>query len=360
MSRSAPFHIHWRVYPHLDLSIMSGALSGIAALEQRNVITLSVEFMNAVVDHSYAVMELVVTQRSTGATRNVVFDLYDRADRIALTALRLSDVYFKRQFGPETLVAARQMPTKKIVPMGLTAGGYSRRTLRLVCIAIVASLRSSEVRRSRETLAHLLARAFGEVKFWATSTRPDGPLLRDSDVKRPGIVFQPRLWPSPPGSGDQFDIANVDRIAIVRALRQAFPNEDAVGLLPIHPAPELAPDVLLSERVSVTKYHQQLRTSLLAVNCAGLSDSVGWKFSEYLAAGNAIVSPPLEKEFLAPIVEGVHYLTYDSPAECVELCRRLLSDQTATRRMHELNRQYFLDWVNPPAHLTHLLRLAFD
>jgi hypothetical protein len=274
--------------------------------------------------------------------------------------LRFADVYFKSQFGPETLVAARKMSTKKIVPMGLTAGGYSRRTLRLVCIAILGSLRSSEVRRSRKTLAHLLTRAFGEVKFWATSTRPDSPLLRDSDVKCPRIVFQPRLWPTTPGSGDQFDIANVDRIATVRALRQAFPNEHAVGLLPVHGAPELAPDLLLSERVSVTKYHQQLRTSLLAVNCAGLSGSVGWKFCEYLAAGNAIVSAPLGKEFLDPIVEGVHYLAYDSPAECVELCRRLLSDPTANGRMRELNRKYFLDWVNPPAHLTHLLRLAFD
>ena len=357
--KRAPFHIVWRVYPHLDLPALSGPLSGIAELERRNMITTSVEFMNAVVDPSYAVMELVVTERSTGAVRNVVFDLYDRGDRIVPSALQFSDIYFKRQFGPETLVTARNLSTRKIVPMGPTTFGYSRGTLRLVCTAVLASLRSGEARRQRGAMADVLGRAFREVQSWTRSQRPDAPLLRDTDVKIPRIVFQPRLWSTTPGSGDQFDVANVDRIATVRALREAFPNEQAVGLLPLAPAAELAPDVMLSKNVPLAKYYRQLRTSVLAVNCAGLSGSIGWKFCEYLAAGNAIVSPPIEKEFLAPIVEGVHYLKYDSATECVEACRRLLSDSAMTARMSELNRQYFLDWVNPPAHLTHLLRRAF-
>ena len=354
-----PYHILWRVYPHLDLPALSSPLSGIAELERRNMITTSIEFMNAVVDRSYAVMEFVVTERRTGAVRNVVFDLYDRADRIVPSALQFSDIYFKRQFGPETLVTARNLSTRKIIPMGPTTFGYSRGTSRLVCAAVLASLRSCEACRPRGAMAGLLGRAFSEAKSWMRSPRPDAPLLRDTDVKSPRIVFQPRLWSTTPGSGDQFDVANIDRIATVRALREAFPNDRAVGLLPIAPAADLAPDLLLSKNVTLAKYYRQLRTSVVAVNCLGLSGSVGWKFCEYLAAGNAIVSPPIEKEFLAPIVEGVHYLKYDSATECVEACRRLLSDSTMTSRMSELNRQYFLDWVNPPAHMTHLLRLAF-
>jgi len=347
------------VYPHLDLIQMSGLLSGIAALEARNVVSLSVEFVSTVADTPYALMELAVTERKTGTTRNIVLDFYDRADRIVPDALRFADIYFKRQFGPETRSAAGLSNAEKIEPMGLTIAGYSARVLRHVCFAIVASLRSKEARRARGAMAHLLRRAFDEARLWTTSPAPDAALLRETDNKHGRIVFQPRLWPTTPGSRDQFDVANEDRIATVQALRTAFPDERAIGLLPTDTATQMAPDLVLAERVTTSQYHQQLRSSLVAVNCLGLSGSVGWKFAEYLAAGNSVVSQPIEKQLLAPVVEGVHYLAYRTPEECVALCRRLMSDDALSGRMREVNRQYFLDWVNPPAHMAHLLKRAF-
>jgi hypothetical protein len=84
---SAPFHVVWRVYPHLDLAQMSAMLSGIAILERRKVISLSVEFMSAAVEAPYSALELVVTERRTGTIRKVVVDFYDRADKILPQAL---------------------------------------------------------------------------------------------------------------------------------------------------------------------------------------------------------------------------------------------------------------------------------
>ena len=357
---NAPLHILWRVSPHLDLIQMSGLLSGMGALEARNAVSLSVEFVSAVADRRYALMELAVTERKTGRIRNIALDFYDRADRIVPDALRRADIYFKRQFGPETRTAAGAGQVEKIVPMGLTVAGYSPRALRHVCIAIIASLRSKEARRARGALAGLLRRAFEEARLWATSPAPESALLRASDKKHGHIVFQPRLWRTNPGSRDQFDIANEDRIATVRALRTAFPHEQAIGLLRNETATQMAPELVLVEKVTTSKYHQQLRSSLVAVNCLGLSGSVGWKFAEYLAAGNAVVSQPIEKVLLAPVVEGVHYLAYRSVDECVDLCRRLMSDDMLSARMRAVNRQYFLDWVNPPAHMAHLLKRAFS
>ena len=353
-----PFHIVWRVYPCLDLIQMSGILSGIAALEQQRLISLSVEFKTAVPDTAYAVMEFVVTERKTGKARGIVLDFYDRADVIAPAALEFADIYFKRQFSAETQRAAGPF-ARKIVPLGLTVAGYTRASLRHVCLAILGSVRAADARRACGGLAEVLRRAYSETRLWKALPPPDAALLRNSDVKAPRIVFQPRLWPTTPGSRDQFDVANEDRIAIVRALRRAFPNEPAIGLLRSDPAITMAPELMLPEHVTTVQYHQQLRSSLVAVNCVGLSGSVGWKFAEYLAAGNAVVSPPIDKEFLVPIVEGVHYLACHTPQECVELCRRLVSDDALSKRMGDVNRRYFLESVNPPAHLTRLLTAAF-
>lgn len=355
---TAPFHIIWRVYPRLDLIQMSGILSGIAALERRRAVSLSVAFMPAVVPATYPVMEFVITERKTGRTRGIVFDFYDREDAIASAALEFADVYFKRQYGPETRKAAG-LSARKIVPLGLTVAGYTRATLRHVCLAIVGSLRSAEARRARGGLVNVLHRAYSEARLWKALPPPDTAMLRDTDVKAPRIVFQPRLWPTTPGSGDQFDVANEDRIAMVRALKQAFPHETTVGLLHSETASTMAPDLLLPEHVTTERYYQQLRHSLVAVNCVGLSGSVGWKFAEYLAAGNAVVSPPIDKELLDPVVEGVHYLACHDPQECVALCRRLVSDDALSRRMGDVNRRYFRESVNPPAHLTRLLSTVF-
>jgi Glycosyl transferases group 1 len=357
-TRLAPFHVVWRVSPHFDLTIMSGILSGLATLEKRKRLSLSFEFMSTSENNPEPLMELVVTDREIGEVRNVVIDCYDRADRVSPSALKFSDVYFKRAFGPETRGAACPSNAQKIVPAGLSIACYSREALRHVCMSVLASS-SKESSRTRSALAELLHRAYEGARLWLTFPPPQGPVLRDTDVKHLNIVFQPRLWPTTPGSGDQFDVANDDRIATVLALRRAFPHERAIGLVHSEVAAAMAPELLLPEHVRTGKYHAQLRQARIAVSCVGLSGSVGFKFGESMAAGTAIVSQPISHEFLAPIIEGVHYLAYRSPEECVDVCRRLMSDRALVARMHEVNRRYFLDWVDPSAHVAHLLTRAF-
>jgi hypothetical protein len=354
----APFHIVWRVSPQLDLVVMSSILSGLATLETRNRISLSFEWPATADEAPDALMQLVVTDRESGQTRNVVIDCYDRADRFAMQALESSDIYFKRAFEPEIVAAACPSWAQKMAPAGLSFGCYSTEALRLVGAVVFASL-GKESYGTRWAISDLLRRTYEAARLWLTFPAPQGPVLRDTDVKDLNIVFQPRLWPTTPGSGDQFDVVNRDRIATVRALKQAFPHERAIGLVHSPTAEAMAPDLLLPEHVRTGKFHAQLRHARVAVNCVGLSGSIGFKFGEYLAAGTAIVSQPITHEFLAPIVEGVHYVAYRSPDECVDLCRRLMSDGALTSRMRDVNRRYFLDWVDPAANMAHLFERAF-
>lgn len=335
---------------------MSGLLSGLATLAHRREISLSVDFMDHAVEVPYSAMELILTRPVPGATRSIVFEFYDRADKVIPSALEFADLYFKRQYGPETR-ALGQPALGKIRPLGLTIAGFSRSAWRLVLAGIYASLRRKG--RPPAGRAASLRQAMADARTWMLTSPPDALLVTPAGGKEPRIVFQPRLWDTSPGSGDAFDLANEDRVAIVRALRTSFPEERAIGLVHSPAALRLAPDLQLSAHTTMEQHHQQLRASAVAVNCVGLSGSIGWKFAEYLAAGNAIVSHPLEKEFLAPVEPGVHYLPYRTPEECVEQCRRLLADPAMAARMGEVNRAYYRKWIDPPAHARHLLTRAF-
>lgn len=290
--------------------------------------------------------------------RNLVLDFYDQADKLILSALKFADVYFKRQYDSTTEASAAQVETRKVRPLGLTIAGLSMASARLVATEIVASLRSRTARSASPGLAVLLQGALTDARMWLRLPSTDSARLRATGARTPQIVFQPRLWDTPPGSGDLFDVANQDRVATVGALRAAFSSDQTIGLVHTPFAQQQAPELLTRTKVRTGGYHRQLRASMIGVNCVGLRGSVGWKFAEYLAAGLAVVSQPIEKELLAPIEAGVHYLPYTSPQECVEQCRRLLEDAELTTQMGAANLEYYNQWVDPPAHIMHLLGLS--
>ncbi|NOT07154.1 MAG: glycosyltransferase family 1 protein [Gemmatimonadales bacterium] len=359
MTAGKRYHVVWRVYPQLDLVQMSGLLTGLAILKRRGVISLAVEYIDRVCD-SLMTMELIVTEIRSGRTKQVVFDFHDRGDKIYPDPLDFADLYYKRQCGPETRPAAGPAGAHKIRPLGMTVAGFSRPAWRLVAAAIYGSLHTSQARQARPNLTKLLRQAYNDARLWLLLPPPDSARANPTDAKQPLIVFQPRLWMTTPGSGDVFDVANDDRVETVRVLQRAFPDMATIGIVHSPFAKQVAEPLLLHRHVNTEEHHRQLRSATVAVNCVGLSGSVGWKFAEYLAAGCAVVSQPIDKEFLAPIEAGVHYLPYHSPAECVELCRRLLDHPDLMARMGEVNRAYFEQWVNPPVHALHLLNRSFE
>lgn len=353
------FRVVWRLYPNLDLLQMSGLLSGLVDLSRRGLVSVHTRMMTPSVDLPYSAMELEVQRVSSGERRNLVLDFYDRADRVVFPSLEFADAYFKRQCGPETRRAVPESSRKKIHPLGLTVPGFSVGSLRLVAPAILATLRSQESHRPRRRLA-AVAEAFSGLSMWAAFPHPDSARRRERDVKRPGIVFQPRLWSGDPACDPIYEQANAERLALVGSLREAFPDEPAIGLVHGALAQHAAPDLMLRTDVKIRGHRRQLRKSTIAIHSAGLSGCVGWKFSEYLAAGNAIVSNPIGMEYPEPIEPGIHYLPYSSPEECVEQCRRLLADPALADRMGKVNREYYARWIHPPAQVLSLLQRAFE
>jgi hypothetical protein len=354
------FEVIWRVHPPQDLIQLSGVMSGLAALARRGVIDLRVSHADRPPEIPYPVMELTVRELRTNRTRTIALDFYDREDLVVPAALEPADRYFKRQCGPRTRAVVGGHDAEKIRPMGLTVAGISLPALRLVASAVYSSLRSKAARRSFPTLRALFDHAMSDVRLGLLTPSPDSYATWGHQAKSPGIVFQPRVWATEPGSENAFGLANAARLATVRALKSAFPQEEAIGLVHSAAARDLANDLLLSSHVTMEEHHRLLQSKTIGVNCPGLSDSVGWKFAEYLAAGNAIVSQRIEKELLAPIQPDIHYLPYRDPEECVVQCRRLLSDPALAARMGTVNLAYYRRWVDPPSHVMTLLHQAFE
>lgn len=350
------FHVVWRLYPHMDLLQMSSIMSGLAILARKGVISLGFDFAEEDPERAYAAMHLTVTRRATRVTRSVILDFYDSESRL-VPAIESADLYFKRQYGPQTISAGRTNATK-LRPLGMTIAAYSAETMKSIGASIFAYLRPKARLYSTVPLRTEIRRAIGDVRQWNAIPDVRSVIAQKADRKTEAVVFQPRLWDAGPEYSGVFDRANEDRIATVSALRSRFPNCETVGLIHTDFARRIAPDLLLTRKVLTAEYHAQLRSAEIGVNCSGLSGSVGWKLAEYLAAGAAVVSQPIEKIFLAPFEAGKNYLPYSSPDACVEQCERLLRDKELAAQMREANQHYFRSWVEPSAHALRLLELS--
>jgi hypothetical protein len=101
-----------------------------------------------------------------------------------------------------------------------------------------------------------------------------------------------------------------------------------------------------------------MKRSLIGVATSGLHGSVGWKFAEYLAASRCIVSQPLCPERAYGIVEGEHYLPFQTADECANACERLLNDAALAQAMRRSNEDYYRNELKPPVMMLKRLRTA--
>jgi hypothetical protein len=282
------YRVTWFAYPRQDYPQFSGILSGLAANAKNGVIDLTVVMTDRWTPHVQAMMELEVDHLPSGRKRNIAIDFFDVESRIDNSSLQWCDIYYKRQFGPATVTAAPESQAAKLRPLGLTIAAFSPSSWAPSFQAIFKSIGTKCSNTQNASLWQQFVAALQNLRQWAALADVDSVTARDTDVRLPNIVFQPRLWDTMPGCGDDFDVANRDRIETVINLRRRFPNFVAsIGLVPSQFAYTHAPQEVLSPAVRTREYHKQLRQSDIAVNCVGLSGSVGWKFAEYMAAGNA-------------------------------------------------------------------------
>jgi len=353
------FKVRWPVSPLHDLQLTASFVVGLAELVRSGEIDLDLEILRdrQVSPH---VMHCSVRETCSGRDRRFAFEVFDRGDRFDVAALDKVHVYFKRNFSRAGLDAVPGDLRGRIQPAGMTFGCRTSASRGLLLQSAVASFRAHIASFGLAGLGSALSglwqnsnlvRGFPEASVWERTA---------DDPVRDQVVYQTRVWTPEPDPAINRTAVNAQRIALVRTLRSAFGGSDLIGLIHTDFAAEIAPDALLSRKVSRAEYAMQLRTSLISVNSHGLDGSGGFKIGESLAAGTALVSQPFHFELPEPLLPGVNYLPYETPDECVAQCRRLLAERTLAERLRAANLEYYCRNVKPAAHARQLLERVFS
>ncbi len=349
------YEVTWLLTPEQCLYSGSKILSGLCDLERAGFLSLRLSTRIPFTEPIGSPICLEVCSAADGRRRKIVLDLHDSGAWFFSNSLAFADVYFKRGFVPSEVSKLPADARAKVVPLGLNYSCLShgaRRTL--VAIArknVLRGLLRSPRRRFRklvEDLKHLKGLPQPE----AFEQDPTAP-------REPTVLFQTRVWPDEGTATDYFSQVNVERVALVRALRAALGDRFRGGVMADAFAREYCPTQLAESDIHRSAYAQLIRKTTVAVYTRGLHDSLAFKLAEYLAAGVCIVSDPFKHRLPVDLVPGVNYLPFTTHEECIRQCRRLLDNPTEAQRMREANVRYYRDWVEPQAHVRDLLARAF-
>lgn len=173
------------------------------------------------------------------------------------------------------------------------------------------------------------------------------------------VIFQTRLWTQQEVAPGEAEPLNQERLAMVRALKRAFGDRFAGGLVPTPFARATYPDDVTPHSSQAADYLKLRKQCLIGVYTRGIEHSLAFKLAETFAASQCLVSVPLRYELPSPIEEGRHYLLFNTPDECVAACQRLFDDPARASAMRYANHEYYAREVEPAAHVMKMLdRLA--
>jgi hypothetical protein len=179
--------------------------------------------------------------------------------------------------------------------------------------------------------------------------------LDPSVAVSPRVTFQTRLWTEDEVAPGEAAPLNADRVAMVRALKQAFGDRFAGGLVPTPFALATYPGDVTPHSSKYSDYLKLRKQCLVGVYTRGVEHSLAFKLGETFAASQCLVSVPLRYELPSPIEEGRHYLSFNTPDQCVAACHRLLDDPALASAMRYANHEYYAREVEPAAHVMRML-----
>jgi hypothetical protein len=312
--------------------------TGLCMLRDKGVIDLQFVRGNLVTSSSAIV-------RAQIENKNICFDLSDSCEFQYKELLDSSDVYFKRMLlkeneGDKILPFGLNYPVlyknDHLIQRGYLTGGWMgfARSLarRNVMLSKALNINISHNNSSVEDFERL-------------------PLLNHGDRR---VIFYCKLWNPDRVSSDkkknQRIAMNDIRIRAVSMLRKELGSHFMGGVQLDDYSKKVAGDSLVKDNTILHKrtYLANLRRSHIGIATEGLEESIGFKFSEYIAMSMAIVSNPVHTYSLpGNFTEGKNYLPYKNAEECVSQCVKLREDNKLFLDMSVNNMQYYNNFLSP-------------
>ena len=330
------------VSPDHDLYHTSRVFTGFTALASRHAIRLRFEVPAG--DSRWLAGDPIVVcfEVRSGPRHRIALDLRDGLG-ISRPIIDRVDRYFKRAYYTPEVSALEPYLAAKVQPFGLNYGCRSARS----ALRVISKVGPPLLRRGRSGVQRLR-------QYLATP--PPQAFEQGPDVAlEPHVMFQTRLWTPQEIPPDEVEPLNESRVAMVRALKQAFGTRFIGGLVPTPFARANYPEDLTPHSSRYREYLALKKRCLISVYTRGVEHSLAFKLGETIAAAQCLVSVPLRYELPSALREGENYLAFDTTSEAVNACQRLIDDAGLARRMRYANRDYYLREVEPGAHIANIL-----
>lgn len=174
----------------------------------------------------------------------------------------------------------------------------------------------------------------------------DYPLLNQKNQ----LLFLTRLWAPYDKKGNfnaQIDQINKKRIKYIQLCRKEFGKYFIGGLSDTTISRQEARELIL-EKEYTSRYHfiKSVKNSNICISTTGLHHSMGWKFSEYIAASRAISSEPLH--YLLPGDFGEkNYIEFTSEDKLINGIIDLIRNKEKMISIMHNNYIYYNNYVRP-------------
>jgi hypothetical protein len=269
---------------------------------------------------------------------------------IDAAAYRGCDLYFKRYIDRQQ-TPGREFP--KLRPYTLCYDVHN------------SGFDGYEARRIAAQALPLARRSLELARFVALCVRSDlgvGSRMRVEDVRArpaagtdPGTLFMTRLWDPAQyenyclSDATELQAMNELRAACIRALRRELGPRFEGGVQRTPFAVREYGDIVLPTVDEGRRRHfiSQVRTHPICVTTAGPHRSNGFKFAEYVAMSRCIVAEPVATEIPGNFAEPRNYLTFASPAACVQRVLQLVDDPGLRAAQMQANWNYYQAWMDP-------------
>lgn len=264
-----------------------------------------------------------------------VWDGYQDPEDMEL-GLRECDFYFKRSFSAEKNQQMFPDDCCRMYPLGLYY----------------------YVTHPKNTADQPLWKAAAAVLKGRTPARYFVPKVFEGDGETPccnppRILFLTQLWgreawlEGDPANDEREEISNA-RIQIIRTLRREYGDSFTGGINDTPLSRKMAPDLIVSRELTERRrYLQTVHSSDICIGSMGLFGSIGGKTGEYVAAAKAIVHEEMCYSVTGDFQEGVNYLSFRTPQECVEAVAKLVDNPERLQAMKRANAAYYRQYLRP-------------
>jgi hypothetical protein len=205
---------------------------------------------------------------------------------------------------------------------------------------------------SKSRMKHFIGNSFLSSFFKHTainSSEFEYPPIRNEKFK---ILFLTKFWNPDDIDLDHLkterEVMNRNRAEFIRACRREFGDRFIGGVDNSSFSEKFAKDLIMDAGMTNKKaFLKTVKESNVCISTAGLHDSIGWKFGEYVAASRAIVSEPLAYGVPGDFHEDRNYLVFRNTDMLIEKVSLLVNDKNALAEMMTNNYRYYNNYVKP-------------